>query len=118
MRRRLQKIFYDMEQACALIEQFTAGKTFEQYQQDMQLRSAVERQFEIVGESLNRLDKLEQSVARQITGYRRIIEFRNILIHGYDIVDDSLVWSIVEKQLSVLHGEVVEWLRKLESESD
>jgi uncharacterized protein with HEPN domain len=63
------------------------------------LRSAVERQFEIVGEALNQLSKVDPEVASRIPELRRIVAFRNILIHGYATVDDALVWQVLVDKL-------------------
>jgi uncharacterized protein with HEPN domain len=54
-------------------------------------RVGVERQFEIVGEALSQLAKLDPALAKRIADYQKIISFRNILIHGYADVDDELV---------------------------
>jgi hypothetical protein len=70
------------------------------------LRAAVERQFEIIGEALSQLARLDESLASRITDHRRIIAFRNILIHGYTDVDDRLVWDIVSTKLPLLRREV------------
>jgi uncharacterized protein with HEPN domain len=70
------------------------------------LKAAVEREFEIIGEALGQLAKLDEKVAARITEYRRIIAFRNILIHGYAQVDDRLVWDIVENKSPALRQEV------------
>ena len=70
------------------------------------LRAAVERQFEIVGEALVQLAKLDEKLAARISEHRRIIAFRNILIHGYADVDDRLVWDVVETKLPVLRREL------------
>ena len=73
---------------------------------DVQLRSAVERQFEIAGEALTQLNKADPSVACRITDYRKIISFRNVLIHGYAKVNNSVTWQIVRNSLPVLLSEL------------
>lgn len=100
------KYLYDIKQAAELIVTFTAGKTFADYEQEAMLKAAVEREFEIIGEALGQLAKLDERIAAKITEYRRIIAFRNILIHGYAQVDDRLVWDIVENKLPALRQEV------------
>ena len=63
------------------------------------LKSAVERQFGIIGEALAKLSKTDSVVAGQVIDSRRIIAFRNILVHGYATVDDRIVWGVVETSL-------------------
>jgi uncharacterized protein with HEPN domain len=70
------------------------------------LRSAVERQFEIIGEALNQALVLDPSLALRISGAPRIIVFRNRLIHGYATVSDEVVWRVVEGSLPLLQREV------------
>jgi len=106
MRREAKKYLYDIQQAAELIAGFTAGKTLADYEGDALLRSAVERQFEIIGEALAQLARLDEALAARISEYRRIIAFRNILIHGYADVDHRLVWDIVESKLPTLRREV------------
>jgi uncharacterized protein with HEPN domain len=69
------------------------------------LRSAVERQLEIVGEALAQLARTDAAVASQIGEYQRIIAFRNILIHGYAEIDHRIVWSVLERKLPVVLSE-------------
>lgn len=97
---------FDVAQACELLERFTAGKRFEDYAVDPLLRSAVERQFEIAGEALNRALRLDPDLARRITDAGRIVAFRNRLIHGYASVSDEVVWGVLESNLSTLRAEV------------
>ncbi len=101
-----KKLLYDIEQAVALIVEFTAGREFEDYAASALLRSAVERQFEIIGEALNRLKRIDEETIERITDHQRIIGFRNILAHGYDVVSDEIVWDIVKNRLSVLQQEI------------
>lgn len=68
----------------------------------MLLRSAVERQFEIVGEALSQLAKTHAGMAAQVPELPRIVAFRNILIHGYANVDDVLVWQVLKDKLPQL----------------
>ena len=112
MQVEAKKYLYDIQQATVNVTQFTAGKSFDGYEQDAMLRAAVERQFEIIGEALAQLAKLDRTVAERISEHNRVIAFRNILIHGYADVDDQLVWDIVQTKLPVLRREVEALLKE------
>jgi len=106
MRIEALKSLYDMQQACQLMVAFLAGKTLSDYESDPLLRSGVERQLMILGEALNRLKKVEPTLITLITDSRQIIAFRNILVHGYDIIRNEVVWGILESDLPTLSGEI------------
>ena len=108
MRLEARKYLFDIERAAELVAQFTAGKDFADYEQDDMLRSAVERQFEVIGDALAQLYKLDSAIASRISGHRRVIAFLNILIHGCAEVDSRLVWEVVETSLVTLPREVAE----------
>ena len=108
MKLEAKKLIYDLEHATQLIATFTQGKRLSDYKVDVFLRSAVERQFEIVGEALNRLRKIERDLVVRITDYQRIIGFRNVLIHGYDDISDEIVWDIVQNRMPGLRKEIEE----------
>ena len=110
-----RKYLFDIQRACALLTDFTSGRTFAEYSSDPMLRSAIERQFEIVGEALGQLSKSHPETAGAITEYRRIIAFRNVLIHGYDVVSDEVVWGVVEGNLPTLSQEVEALLVKADT---
>ncbi len=115
MRLELLKLFYDVERACSLILEFTNGKSLDNYNQDALLRSGVERQFEIIGEALNNALRMEPALADMITDLKKIIAFRNIIIHGYAAIDNATVWEILKLNLPLLHQEVKEVLSSEES---
>ncbi len=106
MQLEARKYLHDIRQAAAAPAEFTAAGTFEDYAREAMLRAAVERQFEIIGEAPAQLAKRDANLAARIGDHRRIIAFRNILIHGYADVDDKLVWDVVETKLPVLRREV------------
>lgn len=104
MQRDPRTYLWDAQRAVELLRRFSDGKTLTDYQADAMLRSAVERQFEIVGEALNQLSKVDKPLAAQIPELGRIVAFRNILIHGYANVDDTLVWQVVTDKLPELES--------------
>jgi len=106
MQLKSKKYLYDLSQANKKISLFLENTNFDDYSANDLLKSAVERQFEILGEALNQLSKVDQNLVKQVTDYKQIISFRNILIHGYADVDDRLVWNIIETKLPVLSREI------------
>ncbi|MDP9190537.1 MAG: DUF86 domain-containing protein [Acidobacteriota bacterium] len=84
----------------------TAQKPFEDYAADRLFKYGVERAFTIIGEALREATKVQPDLATGITGYRRIIDFRNVLVHGYATVYDEGVWRIIEQHLPLLLTEV------------
>lgn len=102
MKPEAAKFLFDIRQAAGLIEEFCRDKTFEHYQQDALLRSGVERQFEIIGEALGKLAKVDAGLVCQIPDTARIIAFRNVLIHAYATISNKLVWSVVVDDLPKL----------------
>lgn len=79
---------------------------------DMAL-SAVERKFEIIGEALNQLAKLDAALAARIPDLAQIVAFRNQLIHGYATVNANTVWNVVQNALTPLLGTVQTLLAEL-----
>lgn len=111
MNAETQKNLIDILLAGEEIIAFTAGMDFQAYHGSPVTQRAVERDFEIIGEALNRIKKIDERTLAAISEHHRIIGFRNILIHGYDIVDDMLVWAAVEAHLPILVAEVRELLK-------
>lgn len=82
-RRDPRTYLSDAHEAARNALRFTNGRTFEEYANDLLLRSGVERQLLTVGEALNQMSRLDPALAARIPEIRNIIGFRNILVHGY-----------------------------------
>lgn len=102
MRPRSPKLLEDIRDSAAFIREVTQGRTLDDYRRDRLLRQAIERNFEIIGEAVRRLAQHDPPTAALIGDYAQIIAFRNVLIHGYDLVDHALVWSTIENQVAPL----------------
>lgn len=105
MELEARKRLHDVVGAIASIEEFTGGRSLADYEQDLLMRSAVERQLTIVGEAVAQLTRTSPDVAARITDWRDIIDFRNLLVHGYDVINDRLVWETVTDDLPILRRE-------------
>lgn len=104
---------YDITQAGERLSRFIAEKDWSRYQSDDLLRAGVERQFEIIGEALNQLRRHAPELATRIREHEKIIGFRNILIHGYAVVDDAVVWSAAVEKLPTLLSDVTATLESI-----
>ncbi len=106
------KYLYDILKACEAILQFTEGKDFKDYEEDLLLRSGVERQFMIIGEALNQAVGDDPEIEDLIPESREIINLRNIIVHGYAVVENKTIWGILQGDLPSLYDQVKEILRK------
>lgn len=105
MTERERKYLSDILIAIELIDDFVGEITnFADYQADYKTKSAVERQLGIIGEAVNQFRR-ENSVI-ELSHLRQVVNFRNRLIHSYNSVDDSIVWTIVKRHLPILKAEV------------
>jgi uncharacterized protein with HEPN domain len=101
------KLLEDVRIAAERILGLAANREREELERDWALRSAVERQFEIIGEAVARLAKRDPSTAEKLTDYRLIISFRNRLIHTYDNIDHEVVWQAIRVSLPQLYQQVM-----------
>ena len=106
MDRHLKAYLFDIQTAIDEIYSFCdiVPKRFEEYERNLMLRRAIERNVAIIGEAVNRMVKEYPEV--QITNARAIIATRNRVIHAYDAVTDDIMWKIVINDLPRLKDEV------------
>ena len=105
MTEKEKKFLSDITNSIELIENFTKDlKSFAEYQKDLKTKGAVERHLGIIGEAVNKF--LKETGTNDLKNATQIISLRNRLIHSYDNVDDSIIWSIVTRHLRPLKEEI------------
>lgn len=113
MNDRSAKLLWDVRRAASQAIAFLDGLPLDGYLANALVRSAVERQIGIIGDALAELRRRDAAVAGQVPRLNEIIGTRNILIHGYDSVDDTKVWLIITGDLPVLVEDVSRLLAPL-----
>lgn len=109
-----EKYLYDICQATKLINQFVENKSFSDYVSDLLLQSGVERQLIIAGEALNKLSKVSPDIVPRISSCKKVIAFRNLAVHGYDMLDNETIWGIVKTHVPVLLRDVEILLKEID----
>lgn len=105
MDNRIKKFLLDILESVESIDKYLGEKRdFSVYKSNKMLRRAVEREFEIIGEAMNRIDNLDSTL--QISSKKQIISMRNRVIHGYDKIDDEIVWGTIVRHLPILKVEI------------
>jgi uncharacterized protein with HEPN domain len=112
MQLELSKLLIDIRTALSEIQEFTDGMNLSSYRADSKCKAAVERKFEIVGEACTRTRDDFPETFEKVANGRHIIGFRNRLIHGYDSVDDGIVWDVLQTKLIDLLKDVEALLAK------
>jgi len=105
MKREIKKYLFDIKVSIESIYEFLGEeRNFYKYQQNKLLRRGIEREIEIIGEATNRILQLDENI--KIKNARKIVDTRNWVIHGYDKVDDVVVWGVISNHLPKLQEEV------------
>jgi len=111
MNREIKKHLFDIETSIDSINEYLGeNRDFFEYQENKLLRRGIEREIEIIGEAMSRILNLDPNI--QIVNARKIVDTRNWVIHGYDKVDDVVIWGIVSNHLPKLKIEIEEILKK------
>ena len=101
----------DILLACNDVQEFVAGASREEFMSDGQLQSALCMKLEIIGEALNRIKKLDEKILNDITSAHRIIGFRNVIIHGYDVLDSKIIWDALQYNLPKLKEDIINLMK-------
>ena len=112
MTTRLPKHLFDARGAARLATEFVVGIDDEAYAGNVLVRSAVERQLEILGEACRRAVDEEPPLREQIPEMALAIALRNRIIHGYDRLEHAILLDTVRRDLPVLIQALVRELER------
>jgi uncharacterized protein with HEPN domain len=97
-------LIYDIEQAIGRILDYTRGGRAEFLSAPI-IQDAVIRNLEIVGEAGAQMSGEMKARMPQVP-WRRVVDFRNFLIHSYGSVDPEIVWGVVADDLPILRESI------------
>lgn len=110
MNDEVKKYLYDISESIDSIEKYLDGKRdFNIYLSNKMLRRAIEREFEIIGEAMTKIERIKPDI--EISSKKQIINMRNRVIHGYDKIDDEIVWGAIVRHLPILKTEISKFLK-------
>ncbi len=110
MKDEIKKSLMDIKVSIdSVFEYLQNADTLEKYQNNKLIRRAVEREIEIIGESTNRILKIQPDF--NIENARKIVDTRNWVIHSYDNVDEIIIWGVITTHLPKLRKEIEKLLQ-------
>ena len=105
MQREIKKYLFDIKESINSIEDFLGTTlSLHDYLENKLLRRAIEREIEIIGEAVNNILKIDPHI--NISDSRRIVDLRNWIIHGYNSVDNKIIWGVISKDIPKLKKQV------------
>ena len=109
MQREILKYLHDIQVSInSIFDYLGENRDFNYYKANKLLRRGVERELEIIGEATNHILKINENIA--LSNAKRIVSLRNWVIHGYDKVDDTIIWGIISRDVPLLKTEVEQLL--------
>jgi uncharacterized protein with HEPN domain len=108
---REAKLLADALSAIDTAQEFMGQAELPAYLSNRMMRSAVERQLEILGEACSQLDKLDTAWRERLPDLKLAIGLRNRIIHVYDGVDHEIVFETVKMDLPGLRASVERFLK-------
>jgi uncharacterized protein with HEPN domain len=91
----------DMIGFCERVQSFTSGVSREDFVAERMRYDATVRNIELIGEAATHVLAIIRQTAENIP-WRMMIATRNQLIHGYAGIDDDVLWSIIQSDVSEL----------------
>jgi len=112
MDNEIKTWLFDIDSAISEIDGFfeEGKKNFENYRKNIKTKRAVERNLGIIGEAVKRI--IDKNSDIELSNARKIVDTRNRIIHGYDMISDEVIWGIIIKHLPKLKIEVNNLINK------
>jgi uncharacterized protein with HEPN domain len=108
MKNETRQRLLDAYDSCQAIARYTVGLDIDTYAREEMVRDAVERRLAIIGEALNRVANLEPALSEQIPQLRQVVGLRIRVIHGYDDLDNDIVWDVAHNKIPILEARIAE----------
>ena len=106
MHPQTEQSLRDVVDACREIEEYVSGVSLRPYHQNRRLQLTVERLIIIVGEALRRAERQEPAIVEALPHLRNILSMRHRIVHDYDAINQSIVWTAATRHSSVLRVHV------------
>jgi uncharacterized protein with HEPN domain len=114
MPRETTAYLHDIIDACDSIASILSGISTETYGKLREKRSAVEREFIVIGEAASMLARFSPERFNRLSDGRKAIGLRNILTHNYASVDHETIYETALQDAPKLRRECIEMLRESE----
>ncbi len=103
----------DIVLAIEKIREYIGDTDSETFKLNDLLTSAVERKYEIIGEAASKLSEDIKNNTKEIP-WHKLTAIRNIVIHGYFVVDLDILFNTSKKELPELHRQLTDILNDIE----
>ena len=113
MSRDYRVYLYDILEAIERIRCYVSDYNFKQFQNDPKTTDAVIRNLAVMGEAVKNIPGDFRKKYSDIE-WRKIAGLRDVLIHGYFIIDLEIIWDIIENKLDNLEAQIKEILDNLD----
>ena len=108
LRTNVDEWLDDMRSSAEAIERYIDGITEERFTQEEMRQDAVVRRLEMIGEAADRIMKAEPDFQKTLPGIALVEakRMRNLVIHGYDQVNISVVWDTARHDIPGLRAAI------------
>lgn len=92
---------HQMLACCQKVCQYSAGKNYTEFLDDMMLQDACMKNVEEIGEKASKVS-MEFRQAHSGIRWKAMIGIRHHLVHDYEGVDLNILWEVMQKDLPEL----------------